>query len=126
MIYSIIMCWHDQDSADDVYTDVVEADTEEQALNIVRQKMAKHQECELATAEEILMDYAQYWEPILVYKGVNIFAADKMLKALQIAEQLATIASDWNLEEVEIDRQMVGISKVREIFTTAIKEATTP
>lgn len=43
------------------------------------------------------------------------------IKALRIAEQLASIASDWNLEEVEIDDEMHGIHEVRQVFTEAIK-----
>lgn len=43
------------------------------------------------------------------------------VRALKIAEQLASIASDWNLDEVEIDGEMRGIHDVREVFTEAIK-----
>lgn len=34
---------------------------------------------------------------------------DELCEALRKAVQLASIASDWNLDEVEIDREMVDI-----------------
>lgn len=41
---------------------------------------------------------------------------DEVLRALIVAKQLADVASDWNLEEVEIDDEMLDIYDVREII----------
>ena len=49
-----------------------------------------------------------------------IEAAPDLFEAARIAEQLAYIASDWNLDEVEIDGEMRPINEVRAIFTAAI------
>lgn len=42
-------------------------------------------------------------------------------EALEKAEQLARVASDWHLDEVEIDEQMVGIYDLLEIFHAALR-----
>jgi len=46
------------------------------------------------------------------------------LAALRKAKQLATIAIDWNLEEVEIDGEMVETRELRDEFEAAIAKAT--
>lgn len=43
-----------------------------------------------------------------------------VLKALDEAVQLAEIASDWHLEEVEIDGEMVGIYDLQDRFKAAL------
>lgn len=52
-----------------------------------------------------------------------INAAPKLLAVAKLASQLASIASDWNLDEVEIDGEMVGIYALKAIFDVAISEA---
>lgn len=45
------------------------------------------------------------------------------VEALDIARQLAVIASDWNLDEVEINEEMISIYDVIDIFETALAKA---
>jgi len=52
-----------------------------------------------------------------------IAAAPDMLEALNVAKQLAEVASDWNLDEVEIDGKMQSIYDVTSIFRAAISKA---
>lgn len=52
-----------------------------------------------------------------------ISAAPDLLEAVRKACQLASIASDWNLYEVEIDGAMVGINDLKELFDAAISKA---
>lgn len=47
--------------------------------------------------------------------------SDVIALALDHALQLACIASDWNLDEVEIDGEMVGIYTLKDEFATALK-----
>ena len=42
--------------------------------------------------------------------------------ALSVAVQLATICSDWNLSEVEIDGKMTCIYDVQNIFEKALSK----
>ena len=39
-----------------------------------------------------------------------------LYEAIRIAEQLATIATDWNLDEVEIDGEMRSTYALRQMF----------
>lgn len=41
-------------------------------------------------------------------------------KALDVASQLAEIASDWHLNEVQIDGEMVDIIDIKSIFDNAL------
>lgn len=52
-----------------------------------------------------------------------IAAAPEMLEAVRKASQLASIASDWNLYEVEIDGAMVGIYALMAEFDAALAKA---
>lgn len=52
-----------------------------------------------------------------------IAAAPDMLAALKKASQLASIACDWHLEEVEIDGDMVDTHDLRDEFDAAIAKA---
>jgi len=45
----------------------------------------------------------------------------ELKKALEVAKQLANIASDWNLDEVEIDNEFMYIGDVAKIFDNALK-----
>lgn len=47
-------------------------------------------------------------------------------KALDEAIQLAEIASDWNLDEVEIDGEMVSIYDLQDRFKVALAAITPP
>lgn len=49
--------------------------------------------------------------------------SEQMREALRKAVQLAAIASDWNLDEVEIDGQMVGIYDLKAEFEKALEQA---
>lgn len=49
-------------------------------------------------------------------------AHERLREALRVAVQLAAIASDWNLDEVEIDGEMREIHDVRAIFKAALSE----
>ena len=51
-----------------------------------------------------------------------VLGSENALEALEKAEQLASIASDWNLDEVEIDGEMMNIHDVKDIFTKAINK----
>jgi hypothetical protein len=46
---------------------------------------------------------------------------EKMQEALRKAIQLADIANDWNLYEVEIDGEMVSTYTLRDEFKEALK-----
>lgn len=46
-----------------------------------------------------------------------------LLAACRIAEQLANLAGDWHLDEIEIDGEMRNIYDVRDIFADAIDKA---
>lgn len=50
---------------------------------------------------------------------------DELIAALKKAEQLASIAADWNLDEVEIDGVMVKTFELRKEFAAALTRATT-
>lgn len=52
-----------------------------------------------------------------------IEAAPELYEAARVAEQLADIAEDWNLDEVEIDGEMRDIYEVRDIFRAALAKA---
>lgn len=45
----------------------------------------------------------------------------KLTEALNIAIQLADVASDWNLDKVEINGKMMSIYEIKEIFKNAIE-----
>lgn len=47
---------------------------------------------------------------------------NKLAGALEMAVQLAEVASDWNLSEVEIDGEMVGIYALQASFRQALTE----
>jgi len=53
-------------------------------------------------------------------------AYDELVAACEAAEQLASIASDWGLDLVEIDGEMVDIYELRQTFlaTLALAEGT--
>lgn len=42
------------------------------------------------------------------------------IEALRVAVQLAEIASDWNLDEVEIDGEMTSIYDVQDVLQKAL------
>lgn len=46
---------------------------------------------------------------------------NEILAALKVAIQLADVASDWNLSEVEIDGKMMKIYEIKDIFKNAIE-----
>lgn len=52
-----------------------------------------------------------------------IAAAPDLLAAIKVAVQLAEVASDWNLDEVEIDGEMVRTHDLAERFRAAIAKA---
>ena len=52
-----------------------------------------------------------------------INAAPKLIAVARMASQLASIASDWNLDEVEIDGKMIGIYALKAVFDEVIAEA---
>lgn len=52
-------------------------------------------------------------------------ASPELLDGIRIAEQLASIASDWNLDEVEIDGEMRSTHDLRKFFEGLIAKATT-
>jgi hypothetical protein len=52
-----------------------------------------------------------------------IAAAPELYGIVRKAIQLATIAIDWNLDEVEIDGEMVNTYRLREEFEKAFKKA---
>lgn len=52
-----------------------------------------------------------------------IAAAPDLYEAVRIAKQLASIASDWNLSEVEIDGEMVSTYDLAEKFAAALAKA---
>lgn len=47
---------------------------------------------------------------------------DTIREALDIASQLAGIAGDWNLDEVEINGEMIAIYEVNDVFVAALAE----
>ena len=47
---------------------------------------------------------------------------EALIQALDKAIQLADIASDWNLDEVEIDGEMVSVLDLRQEFVAAMAE----
>jgi hypothetical protein len=53
--------------------------------------------------------------------GGPLTREDKMQEALRKAIQLADIANDWNLYEVEIDGEMVSTYTLRDEFKEALK-----
>lgn len=57
----------------------------------------------------------------LIVRAVNSHEA--LVEALRKAEQLASVASDWNLPEVEIDGQMVSIYVLMAEFRAALSTA---
>lgn len=82
-------------------------------------------------------DYAEIW-PVGEHSGSAIAlvgkeadadliaAAPDMLAALKKAAQLADIATDWNLSEVEIDGQMVSVYDLKREFAATIAKASQP
>ena len=46
-------------------------------------------------------------------------AIEEAVEALRIAVQLAYVASDWNLDEIEIDGEMVSIYELHELLLKA-------
>ena len=52
-----------------------------------------------------------------------IAAAPELAEAVRKAEQLARVASDWNLDEVEIDGDMVPTHQLFDEFTAALAKA---
>ena len=53
-----------------------------------------------------------------------IAAAPELLEALKIAQQFMSIASDWNIDEAEIDGEMRSTYDWLEIVNAAIAKAT--
>ena len=53
-----------------------------------------------------------------------IAAAPEMLAALKIAQQFMSIASDWNIDEAEIDGEMRSTYDWLEIVNAALAKAT--
>jgi hypothetical protein len=47
-------------------------------------------------------------------------AAPEMYEATRKAEQLASIATDWNLTEAEIDGEMVSVYELRQWFQSVL------
>ena len=50
-------------------------------------------------------------------------SAPKLHESLRKAEQLACIATDWNLTEVEIDGEMVSVYDLRREFKAVLAES---
>jgi len=50
-------------------------------------------------------------------------AHDKLVMACKVAYQLAIVASDWNLDEVEIDGEMMNTRDLQKQFNAAIELA---
>lgn len=44
------------------------------------------------------------------------------IEALRVAVQLAEVASDWNLDEVEIDGEMMSIYDVQDVLQKALTQ----
>ncbi len=55
-----------------------------------------------------------------------IAATPDALEATRKALQLARVASDWNLNEVEVDGEMVSIDQLIEEFTTVLTRIIPP
>jgi hypothetical protein len=51
---------------------------------------------------------------------------DTIREALDIASQLAGIAGDWNLDEVEINGEMIAIYEVNDVFVAALAALAEP
>lgn len=47
---------------------------------------------------------------------------DALREAVRKASQMADIAIDWNLEEVEIDGEMIGVHNLRDEFDAALNQ----
>jgi len=47
-------------------------------------------------------------------------AVDALYEATRKAEQLASIATDWNLTEAEIDGEMVSVYELKQWFQSAL------
>lgn len=62
------------------------------------------------------------WSPEGKANARLVAAAPDLAEATRVAEQLAVIAADWNLSEVEIDGEMRSIRDVREIFRAALSK----
>jgi hypothetical protein len=52
-------------------------------------------------------------------------AIDEAREALRLAIQLAIVASDWNLDEVEIDGEMRSTSELQVLFAAALAKLET-
>jgi hypothetical protein len=62
-------------------------------------------------------------KPQYKFNAQLIAAAPDLCEAVRKAIQLASIASDWNLDEVEIDGEMVNTYRLREEFEAAFSKA---
>ena len=74
----------------------------------------------------INLKVASMWHPPLGKAAANarlIAAAPDLLSAVRVAEQLASIATDWNLDEVEIDGQMVSTYDLLKSFQDVVAKA---
>ena len=58
----------------------------------------------------------------LIVHSVNIHA--DLVAALRKASQLASVAGDWNLDEVEIDGEMIRTFELQEQFDALLAKAT--
>ena len=58
----------------------------------------------------------------LIVHSVNIHA--DLVAALRKASQLASVAGDWNVDEVEIDGEMIRTSELQEQFDALLAKAT--
>lgn len=111
------------------------------ALNQIRDESGKHtpgpwrlkfgpqhspEHCDITVAGDIFL-LADINGPNYSHCEANarlIGAAPELLAALKKASQLADIATDWNLDEVEIDGEMVRTYDLRDEFDAAIAKAT--
>lgn len=112
--------------------------TQTDTLDLARRLLALHQAALNAeengrSSDVAAMDALVAWNrfedaltaaPALAQYALAASAEIERLKeAVRVAEQLAVIASDWNLDEVEVDGEMRSIYDVRDIFRTALKES---
>ena len=77
----------------------------------------------MATLSERLREWCEFQDPNYVdVRDVKIAtgALDAMEAAMEKARQLANIATDWNLDEVEIDGEMVSTYNLRDEFDAAL------
>jgi len=88
---------------------------------------ANHDKRAAVLAEKCCQDSFDWMLPqdIPVFKkgftaGIESEEVRGLVAAIEKAEQLADIASDWNLDEVQIDGEMMDIYTVKDIFTNAL------